>query len=360
MYKSCVNVAAISCLLFVMPANAADVDIVATYDSGAESYIKNAGSSITATIMNNVAQINRIYAKQNIPITLVLKKILKQDFATKEINNTLLAQVRSGDGALKNAYRADYAIHFSKSSTSYCGIAGVRKDEKSTGQYNTYFSASAIDCDYLTVAHELGHNFGLNHSKKQDGTGAVYPYGLGYAVEGKFATIMVHNYIYSQFGGGAILDYFSDPEYYHPTYGYIGDASSNAKLALKNITPYISKGDECIAYGGGCQYGSYGVSSNYLDQDYNSMSNGNSQKTVLLSLSDSGNGLYTGVINKDTTVPFTTRNISISMYASLYSLSSTYGPPTVNLRSCALSATPDKAYKVTFDTRSDNCTLAPI
>lgn len=360
MNKTGIRIAVLSCLFGVIPAEAANVELVVTYDSGAESFMAQSGGSIIAAIEAYRTSTNTIFARQKIPITLVINKIAKKDFPSKEIGDSLLAQTASGNGVLRSAYRADYAVHFSKSSSGRCGQAYIRTNEKSTSNYNSYFSTSAINCGNLTFAHELGHNFGLRHSKKQDGKGGVYPYGLGYAVEKRFATIMVHNYIYEVFGGGAILPFFSDPDYYHPAYGYLGDANANARLALQNITPYISKGENCISYNGSCQTGTISVSAQYQDQDYSNMSYGNSQKVVALPLVNSGNDIYTGVINKDSTYPLTNRSISISLNATLYSLSTTYGPPTVGLRSCTLAAAPDKAYKVTFDIKSDRCTATAM
>ena len=42
------------------------------------------------------------------------------------------------------------------------------------------------------LAHELGHNPGLNHSRRQDATGGTFDYTLGHGVEGEFATVMAY------------------------------------------------------------------------------------------------------------------------------------------------------------------------
>ena len=64
-------------------------------------------------------------------------------------------------------------------------------------------------CDEVTLAHELGHNLGLNHSRKEAGAQATLPWARGYGVDGSFATIMAYP---SRFAGAVGVPYFSSPE----------------------------------------------------------------------------------------------------------------------------------------------------
>ena len=52
------------------------------------------------------------------------------------------------------------------------------------------YSITAVDCGATTFVHELGHNQGLAHSRKQgDTSGGVYVDGMGHGVQNEFASI---------------------------------------------------------------------------------------------------------------------------------------------------------------------------
>lgn len=64
-------------------------------------------------------------------------------------------------------------------------------------------------CDDLTLAHELGHNHGLDHSHREAGAAGTFSYSLGHGVDGSFATIMASP---SDYPGSEELPYFSNPD----------------------------------------------------------------------------------------------------------------------------------------------------
>lgn len=91
-----------------------------------------------------------------------------------------------------------------------CGIAWV-------GGYGTNgnlsvsrrwgYSHVSIDCSDEVLPHELGHNMGLLHSRRQDGHGGTFPWALGYGVDSSFVTVMAYGGVF----GASRIPMFSSP-----------------------------------------------------------------------------------------------------------------------------------------------------
>ena len=75
--------------------------------------------------------------------------------------------------------------------------------------YNAGFPAEGgAGCDDLTLAHELGHNHGLAHSRRESGAQGTYSWSFGHGVDGSFATIMATP---DDYPGSVELPLFSNP-----------------------------------------------------------------------------------------------------------------------------------------------------
>jgi len=69
--------------------------------------------------------------------------------------------------------------------------------------------ASNITCSDNTFAHELGHNFGLAHSRRDSSSNiGTFPWSRGHGVDGSFKTVMARG---SDFPGSSELPLFSNP-----------------------------------------------------------------------------------------------------------------------------------------------------
>lgn len=73
--------------------------------------------------------------------------------------------------------------------------------------YGPGFGSSG-GCDELTLAHELGHNLGIAHSRRDPGSEGAFGWAHGYGVDGSFATIMAYA---SRFPGAQEVPLFSNP-----------------------------------------------------------------------------------------------------------------------------------------------------
>ena len=75
--------------------------------------------------------------------------------------------------------------------------------------YNAGFPAEGgAGCEDLTLAHELGHNHGVAHSRREPGAFGTYSWSFGHGVDGSFATIMATP---DDYPGSVELPLFSNP-----------------------------------------------------------------------------------------------------------------------------------------------------
>lgn len=226
---------------------AADVKVMVLYSQPAASAVSN----MSTTINNLVAYSNRVYRDNSVNITLDLAHSEQATSSNAVPSSSWLSAVRNSSyvNDLRSTHKADLVVLMGKAeqvtldngqSGYVCGIGYVGNPNATS---SAGYSISGVDCGNNTFIHELGHNMGLTHSRKQgDTSGGFATYGKGYGVDNDFTTVMAYPHVY---GSAVQLDIFSDPDWDNcngkACGEYInGQQDSNSYRALNEIANSIA------------------------------------------------------------------------------------------------------------------------
>ncbi|MCX4029345.1 hypothetical protein H0A36_02795 [Endozoicomonas sp. SM1973] len=190
-------------------ANQTEIDVLVLYTPGAASLY---GGSPNARIDHLMAVTNQVY--QDSGLNLKLRAVHTHQVNYPDTGNAgtaLRDLTNKSDPAfnqvdqLREKYGADMVMLYRPyhSSHASCGVAWIGGYNSNGNLSNSYYknymySHIAIStCGEYVTSHELGHNMGLLHSRKQNGSGGTYPFALGHGEQGKFVTIMAYQSAYN-------------------------------------------------------------------------------------------------------------------------------------------------------------------
>ncbi|HEX4885316.1 MAG TPA: BACON domain-containing carbohydrate-binding protein, partial [Casimicrobiaceae bacterium] len=202
-----------------------------------------AGTAIGSQIQAAVDRANLAYANSGIAMRVRLVHHAAAGYSeTGNFSTDLQRLAGTSDGymdtvhALRNTYGADLVSMFIESGAA-CGIGYI--GPSSTAAFTVVSRGCASS--NLSLAHEIGHNFGARHDPYMDASTSPYAYGHGHVnTTYKWRTVMAYNNACSAAGTSCTrIAYFSNPNVaYGTTPQPTGTSSTSDNARVHNGNAY--------------------------------------------------------------------------------------------------------------------------
>jgi hypothetical protein len=206
------------------PATAADasgqIDVMVVWTPAARQAVGGAASAIQSLVDLSIANANASYAHSGVATSLRLVYSGEVSFteSPSNISSDLSRLSGASDGyidqvhTLRNQYAADVVTLMGNgyAGAGACGV-GYLMSSVSTSFASKAFNVVDQSCagGYLSYAHEVGHNQGLQHDPGNATSSPSYSYAYGFQDPGgAFRTVM-------SYGAAQRVQQFSNPAVYY-------------------------------------------------------------------------------------------------------------------------------------------------
>lgn len=235
-------------------------DILGLYTTRTRMYLGGV-SAARARLSESIAATNQAF--QNSGVVLRVRLVGAQEVAYADDQFTqseaLTHLTTPNDGFIDHVHPqrdlvgAD-AIALLVRGGSGCGVAWIMGSNPE-GHERRAMSITEVDCavDNLSFPHELGHNFGLHHDRKNATSQGSFPYAYGYQdPEGQFRDVMAYATQCSGTGRPCTrMSFFSNPDLMvmgRPGgVNHLLSDSADNRLALNNHTQTVSNFRQAVA-----------------------------------------------------------------------------------------------------------------
>jgi hypothetical protein len=231
----------------VTPTMSADgvpqIDVMVVWTPAARNAVGGTQAAIESLVQSAVANANLAYTNSGVNAQLRLVHAEEIAFTETGISADLTSLSTAGDGvldrvqALRDQYGADVVTMLGNGYVAggTCGsgyIMGTPSTAFAPWAFNIVDQSCAAG--YLSYAHEVGHNQGLQHDPANASVSPAYPYAYGYQdPSGAFRTVL-------SYGSAQRVPFFSNPAVLYnglPT----GKASQNNAAALNLTAPIVTQ-----------------------------------------------------------------------------------------------------------------------
>ncbi len=231
----------------VTPTVSADgvpqIDVMVVWTPAARNAVGGTQAAIESLVQSAVANANLAYTNSGVNARLRLVHAEEVAFTETGISADLTSLSNAGDGALdrvqalRDQYGADVVTMLGNgyAAAGACGsgyIMGTPATAFAPWAFNIVDQSCAAG--YLSYAHEVGHNEGLQHDPANASVTPAYPYAYGYQdPSGAFRTVM-------SYGSAQRVPFFSNPAVLYnglPT----GKTTQNNAAALNLTAPIVTQ-----------------------------------------------------------------------------------------------------------------------